>query len=85
MTDARKMERFQLPLTARITPADEASQMGCLYLVTADVCAGGAYFSTRSALPEGTRVDVEMALPLARFRSFKKSMHRVFIRIRARF
>jgi hypothetical protein len=40
-------------------------------LNTKDVSAGGAYFRTKKALPEGTRVRVDIILPLDRLRRLK--------------
>lgn len=81
MTDARKLDRFQLPLPTRIIPTDDAGK-GSLQLVTADVCAGGAFFLTHQVLPEGTDVELEMDMPVARFRSHGKTLQRVVIHVR---
>jgi hypothetical protein len=82
MKEQRKLDRYQLPMPARIAPVDDVAGHDSLYLVTADVCAGGAFFLTRRVLPEGMDVDVEMAMPVDRFRSLRISLKRVFIRIR---
>jgi hypothetical protein len=33
-------------------------------LLTRDICAGGAYFPTQTAFPEGTKVRLDILLPL---------------------
>ncbi|MBI9082521.1 MAG: hypothetical protein JEZ11_02915 [Desulfobacterales bacterium] len=81
MSEQRKLDRYHLPIPTRIAPLDAGGDDGSLYFVTADVCAGGAFFQTKRSLPQGMDVDLEMSLPLDRFRSFRNSVNRVCIRI----
>jgi hypothetical protein len=60
MQDLRKLERFDLKLPARIDVLNSDEQS--LDLVTENVCAGGAFFSTPAPLAEGLAVRVELGL-----------------------
>jgi c-di-GMP-binding flagellar brake protein YcgR len=62
MVERRKFERYELRVPAKVeTLAREAGRKK-LSLKTANVCAGGAYFSTPKALTEGTKVRLEIVL-----------------------
>ena len=67
MCEKRRLERYNLSMSTlvRHCGGDEADAV--LVVETRDVCAGGAFFVTRSRLPEGTQVRVEMVLPTERF------------------
>jgi len=70
--ERRRLERFSLEVPARIeilAREDHAEEV--LELNTRDVSAGGAYFRTKKALPEGTRVRIDIILPLDRLRKLK--------------
>jgi hypothetical protein len=58
--DRRELERFDLKLPARINVPAPVEQT--LDLITQNVCAGGAFFSTPTPLAEGLKVLVELVL-----------------------
>ncbi|MBN2397781.1 MAG: PilZ domain-containing protein [Deltaproteobacteria bacterium] len=60
----RKLERFSLKLPARISVDSKEKEAACLDAVTSDISAGGAFFHTDTPLPVGTRMDVDLILPL---------------------
>ena len=60
-TDRRGVERFNLELSVCISVRQERHTEQ-LYLVTSNVSSGGAFFNTRSKLPIGTEVEMEMIL-----------------------
>ena len=59
----RKMERFSLELPAQMSVAG-AGDSPDFTAVTSDVSAGGAFFHTDKPLPIGTRMNVDLILPL---------------------
>ncbi len=82
MRDNRKLERFNLRIPSRIMPFEKSAiDNAVLELITEDVSSGGAFYSTPAPLPEGTRVDVRMALPLKRFRIVKDQTKSVQVTI----
>ena len=61
MRERRQYERFALGLPTEIEPFD-SSPNGRRYCVTANACAGGAFFPTAKPMAERTRVRVRMIL-----------------------
>lgn len=59
----RKMERFSLELPARISAVGEEEPV-FLESFTSDISAGGAFFQTSRPLPIGTKMNVDLILPL---------------------
>jgi len=61
--ERRKIERFTFGLPARLSagPRDSAKTFE---LKTRDISAGGAFLYTRTPLPIGSKVSVEIVLPL---------------------
>ncbi len=64
MQDKRKLERFDLKVAARIEGLSRKKDRDILDLMTNDLCSGGAFFHTDQSLPEGTKVKVDLVLPL---------------------
>jgi c-di-GMP-binding flagellar brake protein YcgR len=60
----RKLERFSLKLPARISVDCKDEEAACFEVITSDISAGGAFFYTDTPLPVGTRMDVDLILPL---------------------
>ncbi len=69
--ERRRLERFNLEVPARIEILSGEQNPEILEMNTKDVSAGGAYFRTKRALPEGTRVRIDIILPLDRLRKLK--------------
>jgi len=70
MLEKRKLERFDIALSAIIrsgTPYGKGEE-AIARLLTKDICEMGAYFPTSRPLPEGTKVGVELILPLSEFK-----------------
>jgi hypothetical protein len=66
MKDRRSLERFKLKLPARIelVPDHGQAREEALSLWTTDICAGGAFFSRKNSLSKGTRVKIDLVLPI---------------------
>jgi hypothetical protein len=80
MEERRKLERFCFEVPAKIEVVDSAETQDMLDLATTNVCSGGAFFHTTQALPEGTKVTVDLILPLDRLK--KLTGHaRVIVRV----
>jgi hypothetical protein len=71
--DHRRAERFTLKLAARVRPVsrDDVDVKEALELVTSDVCCGGAYFQTDSPLSLGTKVTIDLVLPLEKLKTIE--------------
>jgi len=64
VTDERKIERFDLSLKAFVLAADQKGYSNSLSMRTRDVSADGVYLLTDTPMPAGTRVKIDMVLPL---------------------
>ena len=62
MVERRKFERYEMQVPATVETLARAAARKKLSLETANVCAGGAYFSTPNVLTEGTNVRLEIVL-----------------------
>ena len=60
--DRRKIERFDLSMSAKIEVVDQDQGRETLNLMTKDICAGGAFFHTTNPLPKGTQVKLYLVL-----------------------
>lgn len=63
MKERRRLERFSFEVPTRIEVVASADKKETLDLQTSNICAGGAFFRTTQALPEGTRVNIDLILP----------------------
>ncbi|MBW2171546.1 MAG: PilZ domain-containing protein [Deltaproteobacteria bacterium] len=68
MKERRKLERFDFEVPAQVEGviSDEEGRM--CDLSTTNICAGGAFFRTADPLPEGTKVKMQLVLPLDRIK-----------------
>ena len=62
--ERRRLERFDLQVPAKIEVLSSADTVPITELLTRDICAGGAYFPTKAPLPPGTKVKLDILLPL---------------------
>jgi hypothetical protein len=62
--ERRRLERFDLQVPAKIEVLSSADTVPITELLTRDICAGGAYFPTKAPLPSGTKVKLDILLPL---------------------
>jgi hypothetical protein len=68
MKERRNLERFSFEVPAKIEVLVSGEKKKMLDLPTSNICAGGAFFHTEEALPEGTKVKVDLILPLDRLK-----------------
>ncbi|RJR44984.1 MAG: hypothetical protein C4576_12530 [Desulfobacteraceae bacterium] len=64
MLEKRKLQRFDLKIPAKVEYLSRNSDGNVLDLMTSNLCSGGAYIATNQPLPEGTKVKVDLELPL---------------------
>ncbi len=62
--ERRRLERFDLEVPAKIEVLSSADMTPITELLTRDICAGGAYFPTKALFPTGTKVKLDILLPL---------------------
>lgn len=78
MKERRKLERFDLRVPATIeVVAQGESEKKILYVMSKDICAGGAFFDTMNAVPKETQVKVGMVLNLGKLRGLKRRRARI--------
>jgi hypothetical protein len=70
MKEKRRLERFDLSVPARLEGLGRGRQGDIIHLQTSDICSGGAFFQTEQSLPEGTKVRIEIVLPLRGLKKF---------------
>ena len=70
--EKRKMERFALKFPALLSMTDESGRPRALEVMISDICAGGAFFKTSAPLSVGTRVKMDLILPLDKFKTGKQ-------------
>ena len=64
LAEKRAMERFNLQLLASISLLGEEREQKAIELLTKNISAGGAFFETDLPLAVGTRLEIEVILPL---------------------
>lgn len=79
MIEYRKDERFALRLPARVEVLrkDSDTEEQVFRLETENICCGGAYFTTLSPLPEGTKVKIDLLLNFYKSRTPKELRSRI--------
>jgi hypothetical protein len=82
MKERRKLERFDFEVPTRIEGFNSGQGDDTCVLSTSNICAGGAFFRTSDPLPQGTKVKMNLALPLDRIRELV-GHDRVNVRVEA--
>ena len=67
------MERFSLELKARVSLRNKDKDRKWVNVLTSNICAGGTFLRTRQPFPVGTRVNVEVVLPIREKKSWLKN------------
>jgi hypothetical protein len=81
MREKRRLERFQLEIPAAIEFLTSDREKRVLNLLTSNICSGGAYFHTTQPLPEGTKVKIDLVLPLDRLKKPNDRHKQVYIKV----
>lgn len=68
MKERRKLERFHFEVPAKIEGVVSGEKGQICDLSTTNICAGGAFFRTADPLPQGTKVKMNLVLPLDRIK-----------------
>jgi hypothetical protein len=79
MQDKRRLQRFDLKVPARVEGLGNGRVI--LDLITNDICAGGAFFHTDKPLPEGTKVRIDLMLPLGGLKKLLSEFDHAHIRV----
>ena len=64
MDERRKLERFNLHVSAKVAAEGPESKEEVLELETRDISADGAFFISHEPIAKGARVDLEMVLSM---------------------
>ena len=75
--DKRKMERFSLALPALLTVMDDHENHAPIECMTENICAGGAYFKIQNPFPIGTKMKIDVILPVDKLSNFKGTKSRI--------
>ena len=81
LVEKRKLERFNLEVSAKIGVLSTTEDTERLDLLTSNVCSGGAYFKTAQPLPVDTEISVELVLPLDKFKKQPSAYAKAQIRL----
>jgi hypothetical protein len=68
MKENRKLKRFELDIPARLLVTTDDQKKEVIELKTANISAGGAFLQTEHRLPEGTRVQLDIVLPVEKIK-----------------
>ena len=82
--EKRKLERFDLKIPTRValTGAKKVNRERTIPdLMTSDICSGGAYFHTVEPLPAGSKVKIDLILPLDKLRRIGADWKKVHVRV----
>jgi hypothetical protein len=76
MDERRGLERFDIGLHSRIIIQDDSGnrEKASMELTTINISSGGAFFHMDRPISEGTKVLVEIVLPLERLKRQRESM-----------
>ncbi len=81
MKERRRLVRFDLEIPATIELLTPDQEREILNLLTSNICSGGAYFHTTTPPPEGSRVKVDLDLPLDRLERLKEGYKQAYIKV----
>jgi c-di-GMP-binding flagellar brake protein YcgR len=73
--EKRKFKRIRTKVPAKIELVDSQQEADFVNLLTIDISAGGVYLQADPPLPEGTKVKLDIILPLDKLRLSKVSGH----------
>ena len=79
--EKRKLERFNLEITAKACIIADGGMEEKLDLVTRDVCSNGAYFRTEHPLPIGTEMEINLVLPLDKLKALQANCVKAMVRV----
>ncbi|MBW1695398.1 MAG: PilZ domain-containing protein [Deltaproteobacteria bacterium] len=77
--ERRKLERFEMTIPARVRFKEPGREKMEVTLITRNICSGGAFFKTSKPLPVGTKVDIDLTLPLNKLKRIKDVRNQVSI------
>ena len=77
--DRRKTERYSLEIIANISASslEDMEERTHVSLKTVDISSGGAFFKTSHPLPEGSKLEIELYLPLDQLKTIKGNRVRI--------
>ena len=84
MKERRKLERFDLKISATIESMTSDQEKRLLNLLTSNICSGGAFFHTTQPLPEGSQVKIDLVLPLDNLKQLKDDCKQAYIMVTGR-
>ena len=79
--EKRKLERFNLEITATVSITVAGGAEEKLDMETRDVCSGGAYFRTKQSFPIGTEMQINLVLPLEKFKMLPDHCEKVLVNL----
>jgi len=81
MKEQRKLERFDLNIPAKLELVTSDQGETLLNLLTTNICSGGAYFHTTQPLPQGTKVRIDLVLPLDKLKKLKHECRQAYLKV----
>ena len=68
MENQRALERFDLAVPAKVKIEKLGEEKHEISLISSNICAGGAFFTTEEPLPKGTKVKMEFTLSIEKLK-----------------
>ena len=83
MEEKRNFKRFdrKVPAKLQLFDSDAENINKTHYLMTKNICAGGAFLVTNQTFPEGTEILAEIALPMENNLNFDTDNH-CFVKVK---
>ena len=79
--EKRKLERFDLKIPAKIEVKTSDKGEEVLNLLTSDISSGGAFFKTDRLLPEGTKVTIDLTLPIDKMKKIRTDFQKALLEV----
>lgn len=67
----RMLQRYNMEVPVTLSFSSAKKKQNSLELMTRNICSGGAFLETTSPLPLGTPVNLDLVLPLEKFKKIQ--------------
>jgi len=82
--DKRRLERYDLEVPAEIEVIGPGGEKGTQSLLTINICSGGAFFHTAQPLAVGTKIKINLVLPLDKLQEAIRDHQKVSVHVTGR-
>ena len=82
--EKRRLERYDLEVPAEIEVIGAGLEKGTQNLLTINICSGGAFFQTTQPLAVGTKIKINLVLPLDKLKEAIRDHQGVCVHVTGR-